>query len=1076
MNIDPDHLKNGNLKNGQPDEALLTAYALGELNRAEQVVVEASLAGSPDAQRRVEEIRTLAADLWEAARRDPLPEASDALREAIEKSFKERGETEEVRAMETKPEPPSVDAKRPYRSRRYLIALAAAASLLMAAIPGYRLFFPGGIRLADQDVAMTSPQGESPAMQMGDVPEGEVSLKYGDFPPTSLPAGEPASGRAPGYTTYATDDVTDEAGADGVSRVATAGDSTMGMSVPGVFSADLDIPFSADSFGLDSPQDGGFSYQAGELPSKPALSEAQPPASSRGQTTTHGTPRRARPAPEGVTTESWDMPSAPRRPSPTGSTSLATTENRPTLNVLAPGPGVNGPEPGLASESARSAGPSLKTRVGPIDTYYYHAEREAPKPNSRDGMEVGEKMAEMEFDQKLAPIGSGLAIVAPTGPAPVIRGKTTFTLTKPSSGGNVQNERTRGDRAEIAADGAGGAYSGMGSGMMGGYGGMMGGGMGGGGRGRAAAEDAIMDDMEEYGGMGMGMGGGMGGGGSLRRRQQGQPANSASRGLPGPYGNPLVPYVPQQGLARKPRGEAEGQSRSLDGKEVEVLAERLDVLISGFVDRRLPELRSSLETLGTELYDPITENEFLAVDQKHAKSTFSVDVDTASYANVRRFLNEGRFPPPNAVRIEELVNYFQYDYPLPEDEVPFSVDVEMAQCPWTPGHRLARIGIKGQEIHVLERGPSNLVFLLDVSGSMSDANKLPLVKQAMTMLVDQLTEDDRVAIVTYAGSAGVALEPTRADKPEKIRRAIEALSAGGSTHGSAGIVMAYDSAMRHYLPEGINRVILCTDGDLNVGITDDDQLVQLITRQAKSGVFLTVLGFGTGNLKDSKMEKLADKGNGIYAYVDSLREARRLLVEQVSGSLVTIAKDVKIQIEFNPAEVAAYRLIGYENRVMAAKDFANDKKDAGEIGAGHTVTALYEIVPAGGEVADVIATDRHLKYQRRTNKKAELTKAARSGEIFTLALRYKLPEEETSRLLEYIAKDAGHRFGQASADFRFASAVAAFGMLVRGSQYAGDLTFSAVEEFAAGATGNDPGGYRSEFVDLVRRARQLRPR
>ncbi len=475
---------------------------------------------------------------------------------------------------------------------------------------------------------------------------------------------------------------------------------------------------------------------------------------------------------------------------------------------------------------------------------------------------------------------------------------------------------------------------------------------------------------------------------------------------------------------------------------------------------------------GTEQYEAIAENPFLSAEE-HPLSTFSIDVDTASYANVRRFLNQGRLPPPQAVRIEEMVNYFQYDYPPPEDDVPFAVHTEVAQCPFNGDHRLVRIGLKGQEIDRSERGPSSLVFLLDVSGSMRDADKLPLVKQAMTLLVDQLTEDDRVAIVTYASNAGVQLESTGGHDRQRIRQAIDALQAGGSTHGSAGIQLAYRQAANYFVQGGTNRVILATDGDLNVGITDDDELVELIKEKAAGGVFLTVLGFGTGNLKDAKMEKLADHGNGVYAYIDNLREARRLLVEQLSGSLVTIAKDVKIQIEFNPAEVDRYRLIGYENRIMAARDFGDDKKDAGEIGAGHTVTALYEIVPAGGERA---ATDAQpeLKYQRRP--KPPLTRQAASGELLSLRLRYKLPEAQQSKLLEFVARDSDKRFGEASADFRFASAVASFGMVLRGSSHSGGATFEAVEEFAAGAVGDDPQGYRTELVDLVRRARQLRPR
>ncbi|MBN2474345.1 MAG: von Willebrand factor type A domain-containing protein [Pirellulales bacterium] len=499
-----------------------------------------------------------------------------------------------------------------------------------------------------------------------------------------------------------------------------------------------------------------------------------------------------------------------------------------------------------------------------------------------------------------------------------------------------------------------------------------------------------------------------------------------------------------------------------------------------FEQQRPVESSHAGETPGTEQYDPIVENAFVPVSGKMARSTLAVDVDTASYANVRRFLNHGQLPPSDAVRIEEMVNYFRYDYPLPEGDVPFSVNVEVAECPWNGRHRLLRVGLKGQEIDRSERGPGNLVFLLDVSGSMRDEDKLPLVKQAMTMLVDQLTEDDRVAIVTYASGTEVKLESTCGSRHDTILDAVESLQAGGSTHGSAGIQLAYDRATSHFVEGGTNRVILATDGDLNVGITDDDALVKLIRDKAKTGVFLTVLGFGTGNLKDAKLEKLADKGNGSYAYIDSLSEADKVLVEQLSGSLVTIAKDVKVQIEFNPAEVHSYRLIGYENRTMPARDFRNDRKDAGEIGAGHTVTALYEVVPADGQDAkDDADSDRpdrgkggELKYQRVWQR--DLTDEVRRGEMLTLWLRYKLPDEDESKELEFVAKDDGKRFGEASADFRFASAVAAFGMVLRGSEHCGDVTLSAVEEFAAGALGDDSQGRRAEFAELVRRARQLR--
>jgi Ca-activated chloride channel family protein len=482
-----------------------------------------------------------------------------------------------------------------------------------------------------------------------------------------------------------------------------------------------------------------------------------------------------------------------------------------------------------------------------------------------------------------------------------------------------------------------------------------------------------------------------------------------------------------------------------------------------------------------EQYNTIIENQFLAPTSEPL-STFSIDVDTASYSNIRRFLTSGQMPPPAAVRIEEMVNYFGYSYAQPKGKEPFAVNMETADCPWNPGHVLLRVGLKGKEIERKARPASNLVFLLDVSGSMADENKLPLLKTTMTMLTGELTENDRVTIVTYAGDAGLKLEPTSGDQKQKITDAINSLSAGGSTNGSAGIDLAYQKAAEAFIKEGTNRVILATDGDLNVGVTSDDALVKLIKEKAAGGTFLTVLGFGEGNLKDGKLEQIADNGNGMYAYIDSVREGRKVMVEQLTGSLVTIAKDVKIQIEFNPAQVQSYRLLGYENRVMAAADFNNDKKDAGEIGAGHTVTALYELVPV--EVSRKENAPRPdvepLKYQKAiTAAVAEpkepkaLTDAATSGELLTLKLRYKEPDGVESRLIEFPLKERGKQFNSASKDFQFAAAVASFGMILRGSQHRGSSNASAVAEIAAGAIGEDPNGLRAEFVDLVRRAEKL---
>ena len=499
----------------------------------------------------------------------------------------------------------------------------------------------------------------------------------------------------------------------------------------------------------------------------------------------------------------------------------------------------------------------------------------------------------------------------------------------------------------------------------------------------------------------------------------------------------------------------------------------------GFDGRGPDNLRSGRRS--RERYVRIYENAFTGVTGSDAVSTFSIDVDTASYANTRRFLNSGQLPPPDAVRIEELINYFPYKYDQPTGEDPFSVNMELAACPWQPKHKLVRVGIKGKEIPVTERKPTHLVFLLDVSGSMNSTDKLPLLKRGFKMMVNQLNENDQVTIVTYAGQAGLALETTTGDQKSKINQAIDVLAPGGSTHGSAGIELAYQLAQQNFIQDGNNKVILATDGDLNVGITDNKPLVELIKQKASEGVFLTVLGFGTGNLQDGKMEQLADNGNGMYCYIDSVREARKVLVEQMTGSLVTIAKDVKMQIEFNPSEVHSYRLIGYENRLLATADFDNDRKDAGEIGAGHTVTAIYEIVTTDQvDVASASASD--LKYQSNGVSKetkssisadTNLTEAAKSGELLTLAMRYKQPNANTSKRIEFTIENKPKPFNDASEDFRFTASVAAYGMLLRRSEHAGNATAEMIEEIAADSMGDDSQGYRAEFIDLVRKAKTL---
>ena len=464
----------------------------------------------------------------------------------------------------------------------------------------------------------------------------------------------------------------------------------------------------------------------------------------------------------------------------------------------------------------------------------------------------------------------------------------------------------------------------------------------------------------------------------------------------------------------------------------------------------------------TEEYDRIYENPFLAVVQAPL-STFSIDVDTASYANTRRFLTDNRLPPPDAVRLEELINYFNYDYPQPSGEDPFSITAELTTAPWNPEHELLLVGLQGKRLETEALPPNNLVFLLDVSGSMNDPKKLPLLKAAMKLLAEQMEAEDTIAIVVYAGAAGLVLEPTPGSETSQILAAIDSLKAGGSTAGGAGIELAYQVAKANFLPQGNNRVILATDGDFNVGPSSDAELVRLIEEKRDDGIFLTVLGLGTGNYKDSKMEQLANKGNGNYAYLDTLQEAKKALVTEMGGTLVAIAKDVKLQIEFNPAAVKAYRLLGYENRLLEAEEFNDDQKDAGELGAGHSVTALYELIPAGSP-ASVPGVDP-LKYQQSIVLPSE--------DLLTLKLRYKRPEEDTSQLLQQALQRDDIWQSNPSENLQFASAVAEFGLLLRDSEYKANADYRAVLTRATQAQGADSYGYRSEFLDLVEQAELL---
>ena len=468
-----------------------------------------------------------------------------------------------------------------------------------------------------------------------------------------------------------------------------------------------------------------------------------------------------------------------------------------------------------------------------------------------------------------------------------------------------------------------------------------------------------------------------------------------------------------------------------------------------------------------EGYDYILENAFLKV-KDNPLSTFSIDVDAASYSNMRRFLTQGQLPPAGAVRIEEMVNYFKYDYPQPKNNDPFSVNTEISYCPWNPAHRLALVGLQGKIIQTQNLPSSNIVFLIDVSGSMSDEDKLPLLKQSLKLLVDQLRENDKVSLVVYAGNAGLVLPATNGLQKQTIKEAIDKLESGGSTAGGAGIELAYKTAADNFVKGGNNRVILCTDGDFNVGLSSDAALENLIEKKRETGVFLTVLGFGMGNYQDAKMQKLADKGNGNHAYIDQLSEARKVLVSEFGGTLFTIAKDVKLQIEFNPAVVQGYRLIGYENRMLAKEDFNNDKKDAGDLGSGHTVTALYEIIPVGLQSEFLKQVDT-LKYQT-----AEKFSATTFGsEIMTLKMRYKQPDDSTSKLMTVAVLDEQKQIQFTSTNFRFAAAVAEFGMMLRNSSFKQQASYKEVISMAENALGTDKEGYRKEFLQLVKNANSI---
>lgn len=629
--------------------------------------------------------------------------------------------------------------------------------------------------------------------------------------------------------------------------------------------------------------------------------------------------------------------------------------------------------------------------------------------------------------------------------------------------------------------------AGTASGPSAGYGGGSGGGMMGGGYG---GEGGMGLGMGGYGGMGAGyggnagsMGGGMGldvyGGSGYGIETTPGRADAGAYG----FGGAPMPMAPLPLRKRLTPGII------IQEEEVARLNEELASSGRGAGDAfdREPDHPMALarsrpafnDRYGTaERYESLVENEFKPVEQ-NPLSTFSIDVDTASYAKCRQLLLENsRRPPPGAVRIEEFINYFDYEYAGPMDDKPFASHLAVATCPWQPQHKLVRIALQAKRVDMAQRPAANVVFLLDVSGSMNEPNKLPLVKEAMQMLAQQLGENDKVAMAVYAGAAGCVLEGTRGNQQQQILAAINKLEAGGSTNGGQGIQLAYQLARDNFIPGGINRVVLCTDGDFNVGVTSTEDLVNLVAENAKSNIFLTVLGFGEGNTNDAMMEQISNRGNGVYGFVDSRREAHRQMVRQLAGNLMTVAKDVKIQVEFNPAQVKSYRLIGYENRLLAKEDFNDDRKDAGEIGAGHRVTALYEIVPVGSVARPTGEAGEELRYQPKPLVNAQNEPAAEidsapadkvADELLAVKLRYKESEGSISQLLTFPLVSSEQDFGQADRDFQWAATVAQFGMLLRGSRHAGQSNWSSLLEQATRVAGVEPDATRQECLEMIRK-------
>ncbi len=1009
-----------------PDDPRLTAYALGELEGDERATVEALLAENPDARRFVSETRALGDLLSEQFRSEPSPGLADEHKAAIETELSRPAPTEPAGA---------VVPFRPLSSR--VLRYSLAATVLIAFGAGTLALLRQSQHLADRmpaDVAAakTDPKPEATVAL---APDPAAAAETAEAAPAARPfayesrvegfarnpRNQPSTNDLRGVTTF-----------NGSGAVAGPSSASAAAGMPG--RPPMSSPAAVSAGGAMGGM--GMGYM-GRM-SGAAATSPPPPDSARSALALRDEAGAARGRQEAVAERLSELDSYNTQLPPRSVyRNIQAGDAKPLREAeQAQGLGVQ-PRSGAGQASGKRVELAV-TEQGNLEQQKGLATRGGQQPaggrQQSGGQQVGNQGQKSSQSRQL---------FAYAVPKPGQAGQQQAAAGKPNAGQNAAGDKKAGEAKfgsiDFALDPSASAPQGPGQQAQGQQG-----------------QQGQQGGQQNQQGRG-------------QQGQSGPDAGGQSQGQSGP------PQAPMLALKQEFAIDSNALAKDItDGTSKTIVVPPPAAEPEAIV----PALEQA-QPIGNERFTPIVENPFEAVTPENPLSTFSIDVDTAGYANVRRYLTQNLWPPADAVRIEEMVNYFDYDYAPPSatDDVPFAVHTEVVRCPWNPDNRLLRIGLKGQEIDFAQRKPSNLVFLVDVSGSMNQPNKLPLVKAGLRMLVEQLGENDKIALVVYAGNSGLALPSTRGDQKETVLSAIDRLTPGGSTHGSAGLVLAYQIAVENFVQGGINRVILATDGDFNVGVTGPDAVSALAAEKAKTGVFLNVLGVGDGNLKDETMEKIADKGNGTYNYLDTLLEARKVLVEQVGGTLVTIAKDVKIQVEFNPAKVAMFRLVGYENRLLADADFADDTKDAGEIGSGHTVTALYELVPrmTPEQVAQLKVDVPAPAVGQRYVKPAEVKDEAKtSHELLTVHLRYKAPEGHKSTPIDHPVPDNVKDLGRASADTKFAAAVAEFGMLLRGSRFVGQGNLNAVLELARANLGPDPSGRRHEFADLVEKARILR--